>query len=255
MKQEGQEAQIGKLAEPLRIAEVFQIAEARAAREPEKLITFVNGMQSFHGYRGELTIVLCRELKRSVEIASAVALKLALKFPERNVLLFNTYASAELLTSGFVQALHLLDIKVPYIFQRYLPKASAADFSDTVDLPSPENLRVIDCPTSTLTPETLARDIERTGAEIVILNSLEYAGFSDRRRREIARGLLDLRHRTGVSIFIFSHEMRRLLPYMGGRGTLGMLSAFTKSVWPILNEWERSAWVQRLYSELDQLGN
>ncbi|SRR5579883_9877 len=247
---------IGRPQYPLKVSEIFKVAESEAEHPPELLITYVNGMQSHRAYAGEITLAMCRELKRSVEISCAVALRLAMKFPERNVLLFNTYAGADLLTSGFVQALHTLDLKIPYTLQRYLPKAKADDFDDTVDLPSPENLRVLDVPTSTLTPDSLREEITKNGANIVILNSFEFSAFTDRRRKELVETLLDARHRLGLTVFVFSHELRSVVPYTTGRGALGLLSAFSKSVWLLVEDWERRAWVHRLMDrmELKELG-
>lgn len=242
---------LGRATEPLRIGQILKAAETR--EEPEKLITYLDGTHRFDAYAGEITLVVCRELKRAVETASAIALRLAMKFPERRVLLFNTYASADQLTSGFVRALHLLDLKVPNTFRKYLPSASDRDFDDTVDLPSPPNLLVMDCPTSTLTPETLAQHVHRSSADIVLLNSLEYAAFSDRRRKELAEGVLDLRYRKSVSFFVFTHGVRMMVPYVGGRGAVGVLSAFSRSIWHLLEEWERNAWTRQLYAEMDQL--
>ena len=235
--------------EALKLTEIFQAAEKEAANEPERLISYREDIQEYHAYTGSVTIVMSREIRKSVEIASAIALHVALKYPERNVLLFNTYAGADLLTAGFVQAMHLLNLKVPWTFQKYLPKAADTDFDDSVDLPSPENLRVLDCPTSTLTPETLEAEITRHSSNIVILNSLEFAAFTDRRKKDLAETLLDLRQRLGLTVFVFSHELRPIVPYSGGRGALGLLSAFSGSVWHILNEWDRKIWVNRFKNE------
>ena len=154
---------------------------------------------------------------------------------------------------GFVRALHLLNIKIPYTFRKYLPAATDFDFDDKAELPSPPNLLVLDCPTSTLTPEALAQDVHRTGADIVIVNSLEYAAFSDRRRKELAEGILDIRHRRGTSFFVFTHFVKAMVPYVGGRGSIGLLSAFSKSIWYLLEEWERNAWTNSLLKQLEQL--
>jgi hypothetical protein len=251
MTDEQRAAQIGTLPTALRISDIFKVAEAQAEHAPELLVTYIDDMQHFKAYDGEITLVMCRELRKTVEISSGVALKLAMKFPERNVLILNTYAGADMLTSGFVKAVHLLNLKVPYTFQRYLPSATMDAFDDTVDLPSPENLRVLDCPTSTLTPLSLAGEIERNQADIVILNSLEFAAFTDRRRKELAEAILDIRHKRRISVLVFSHELRAMLPYSAGRGALGLLSAFSKSVWHLVEEWERRAWVSKLFTLLD----
>jgi hypothetical protein len=206
-------------------------------------------MQSYHAYSGEVTLVLSRSIRRSAEIAGTVALFLSQKYPDRNVLLFNTYAGADLMTAGFARALYYLGMKSPTSFQRYLPKVAADNFDDSVDLPSPENLSIVDCPSSTLTPESLELEIVRNNACIVLVNSLEFATYSDRHRKELAGALLDIRHRLGLSVFVFSHDMRPILPYSGGRGALGILSAYAKSIWHIMEDWEHRSWVNKLMDE------
>jgi hypothetical protein len=242
-------ATVGHRPAPLRLMQVFDAAIANADREPERLITYNRGMQQYHAYSGEVTLVLSRSIRRSAEIAGTLALFLSQKYPDRNVLLFNTYASADLLTAGFARALYYLGMKSPTSFQRYLPKLSADNFDDSVDLPSPENLRIIDCPSSTLTPESLELEIVRNNASIVLVNSLEFATYSDRHRKELAGALLDIRHRLELSMFVFSHDMRPILPYSGGRGALGMLSAYARSIWHIVEDWENRSWVNKLMDE------
>ncbi|MDP4198071.1 MAG: hypothetical protein Q8922_01425 [Bacteroidota bacterium] len=237
--------------QPLKLDQIFDAARAGAGHPRERLITYQDDFHQYHAFEGTLTLIMSRELKKSVEVASAVALHLALKYPKKPVLLFNTFASAELLTSGFVNAMHLLRLKIPWTFQQYVKDAKPGDFDDSIELPSPDNLFVLDCPTSTLTPELLEAEIARVGAQIVLLNSLEFAAFSDYRKRAVAEGLLALRNRLNLSVFVFSHELRPISPHCGGRGALGLLSAFTDSVWPILNEWERKKWVKRFKNDDD----
>ncbi len=240
---------LGHRPAPLRLMQVFDAAIANAGDKPERLITYNRGMQEYNAYSGELTLVLSRSIQRSAEIAGTVALFLAQKYPDRSVVLFNTYAGADLLTAGFARALYYLGMKAPTSFKRYLPKVSDANFDDTVDLPSPENLRIVDCPSSMLTPEALELEIVRNSADIVLVNSLEFAAYSDLRKKELAGALLDLRHRLGLSAFVFSHELRPILPYSGGRGALGMLSAYARSVWHIVEDWEHRTWVNKLMDE------
>ncbi|HEY3875804.1 MAG TPA: hypothetical protein VGM92_10025 [Candidatus Kapabacteria bacterium] len=249
MIQEPDTAVAGLIPEQLRVSQIFEAAARQAQSVPERIITYNASIQTYHAYAGELTLVMCRDIRKSVDVASAICLAVAGKYPDRNILMFNTYASADLLTGGFVRALHFLNLKVPFTFQNYLPRAKKDAFDDTVDLPSPENLRVVDCPTSTLTPDSLRREIEKSKAKIVVLNSLEFAGFSDRAKRELAEAVLDLRHQLGITFFVFTHEMRVAMPYTGGRGPVGMLTAFARSIWHIVNDWEKPVWVRKLLDE------
>jgi len=247
-------ATIGHRPAPLRLMQVFDAAKANADNRPERLITYNRGMESYHAYSGEVTLVLSRSIQRSAEIAGTLALFMAQKYSDRNVVLFNTYASADLMTAGFARALYYLGMKAPTSFQRYLPKVTKDNFDDSVDLPSPENLRIIDCPSSMLTPESLELEIVRNNASIVLVNSLEFAAYSDLQKKQLAGSLLDLRHRLGLSVFVFSHELRPILPYSGGRGALGMLSAYSKSIWHIVEEWEHRSWVNKLMEvEMNEL--
>jgi hypothetical protein len=198
-------AVVGHRPAPLRLMQVFDAARANADNKPERLITYNRGMQQYHAYSGEVTLVLSRSIQRSAEIAGTLALFMAQKYPDRNVVLFNTYASADLMTAGFARALYYLGMKAPTSFQRYLPKVTKDNFDDSVDLPSPENLRIIDCPSSMLTPESLELEIVRNSAS-------------------------------------------------GGRGALGMLSAYSKSIWHIVEEWEHRSWVKKLMEvEMNEL--
>jgi len=75
---------------------------------------------------------------------------------------------------------------------------------------------------------------------------------ADRRRKEIAEAILDVRHSRHLSAMVFSHEMRMLVPYTAGRGAMGLLASFSKSVWHLMEEWERTSWVNKLFHELEK---
>jgi hypothetical protein len=231
--------------EAVTLTTILQHATAEALPKRERLVTYVHDMYEFHAFEGSLTLVMNRDLNIAAKVASAVALHTAMKFPDRNVLLLNSFASNEMLTSGFVQALHLLKVKIPWTYQRFLPDAKKDAFDDSTQLPEPKNLFVLDCPTSTLTPELIEQQIARCRASVVLLNSLDFAAFDDRHKRQLAETLLTLRERLNISLFVFTHEVRPLLPHTGGRGIVGLLSAFSDSIWPLLHEWELKKWATR----------
>src|SRR5579871_2522030 len=90
----------------VKMGDIFRVALSEQARERTRLMTYVHDMYEYHAYEGALTLVMNRDLAATAELSSAVALHVALKHPQKNVLLFNTIASGEQLTRGFVAALN-----------------------------------------------------------------------------------------------------------------------------------------------------
>src|SRR5512135_3165809 len=86
----------------VRVSDVFKVAEELVKDPREVVLNFRYGMNEYRAYAEEVTLVLSRDLRTTAEISCGIAMRLALRFPERNVLVFNTYAGADLLTEGFV---------------------------------------------------------------------------------------------------------------------------------------------------------
>src|ERR1035437_10457844 len=120
----------------LELQEIFEAARSEPEPPKELLCTFVNQGDEYYATSDTLTLVLNRDLRGSVQIASGLALKIAQKFPERNVLLINTYASRELLIEGFAFALWQTNTKMPPDFKHLVPKATADEFEEGAELPS-----------------------------------------------------------------------------------------------------------------------
>src|SRR5579883_2503616 len=275
-----------------------------AEQDPEnELLTIYDDSEDHIEVRSHsTTIVLNRDIMKSVEISSAMSVFLAKKFPERRVLLVNSYASTGLMQRSLARALWETGFKLPPSFKQYLGSLAAGDDSDflprvvsgdparvvsgdpagpmdrvvsgdpaghaceqdalaevgghhasesgdsnAVDVPFfPQNLRVLDCPTGTLTAQRLDEEVSSFGAHVVILNSLEFTAITDWHRRLLAHGLLDVRARHGLSLVIFSHEQRSdIASYRGARGAIGILSAYADSVWRIMTPFERIRWERR----------
>ena len=77
-----------------RVEDVFhQPPEA----EQELLCTYLDDSESIAVHSNMLTIVLNRDIRKSVDISAAMAVHLAKKYPSRNILLLNTYAGTALM--------------------------------------------------------------------------------------------------------------------------------------------------------------
>jgi hypothetical protein len=225
---------------------VGQIFEEPAEPERERLCEFNDGEDRIVAESNTFTIVLNRDLCKSVEISCAMALFLAKKYPEQNVVLVNTYAGTALMQRALASGMWRTASKgqkLPMSFKKYVPPGWDHDFAEGAPAPYPHNLRILDCPTSTFTAWRLNEELQRQPAEVVLVNSFEFAAIDSRTRRRLAAELLDLRTKRSLSVIIFSHEMKSAAaPWTPASGPIGLLTAFAGSVWRILPPHERAKW-------------
>lgn len=97
------------------------------------------------------------------------------------------------------------------------------------------NLFIHDVPFGTWDTYRLERDIEDRGRRkchtIVVLNSFEFASMSRDSKARMAKELIELRSKLGLSFVVFSHEPRwDLAAGLPGRGPIGIISANAGSV-------------------------
>ena len=222
-------------------------------RQPEVLVRYPSQQwgETFEAKSDSFTIVMNRDLKGSIQMASGMAVFLSKKHPLKNVLLVNTYAGVELMQRTLALGMKDAELPMPSSFARFFPQSEGTPgpndrlpiFDDSVASPFPFNLRLLDCPMATCTTWRLEQEIQLYPSDIVILNSLEFASLSQWQRGQLAEGLLELRAKFGLTIVIFSQEMRSdISPYFKGRGALGILSAHAPSVWRIMTAAEQEKW-------------
>ncbi len=182
------------------------------------------------------TIILDRDIVHAVENASAMSIHLANKFPAKKLLLINTYASAELLQSSLVHGMVQARMKVPHRLKKYL-RSSEESLDESASLPT--NLRVLNCPTSTLTSTLLESEIKEKEYEIIVLNSFEFATLSRYTKSMLAKAFLELQVRHGLTVVIYSQEMRNDIRELSfARGAIGILSAYATAVWRVYDPYE-----------------
>jgi hypothetical protein len=243
--------QLDHSARSLQLHQIFEAAKRPLAPKRDLLITYRDGMDEYHAMSDTLTIAMCRNIRKSIMISSGLTIKIAHKFPEKSVLLINTYAGAELLVESFARGMYMCSYKLPPQFKGLVPEATHEyDYDENAEAALPTNFRVLDVPCATLTPQRLEAEIRAHQADVVILNAFEFAAFSDKRKKALTEGILEVRHKLNLTMFVFSHEMRLdALPYSGGRGPIGIMSAFAGSIWRLLEDWEKKKWVKRLQNE------
>jgi hypothetical protein len=184
------------------------------------------------------TLVLNRDIQSSVEMASELAVYIAKKYPERNVMLINTYAGMNLMQKTLALGMHHCDLQMPPEFRRFFVRMDESWFSETAS-PGMKNIHLLDCPISTCTPWRLEAELAIVPAQILIINSFEFAALSRWHSSTLAVGLLALQQKFGLSVVIFSQEMRAdVRPMNRGRGPIGMLSAISPSVWKVRSGYE-----------------
>src|SRR5205809_7014685 len=97
----------------LQLHQIFEAAKHPLEPKRELLITYRDGMDEYQGMSDTLTIAMCRNIRKSIMISSALTIKIAHKYPDKSVLLINTYAGAELLVESFARGMHMCSYKLP----------------------------------------------------------------------------------------------------------------------------------------------
>jgi len=212
----------------------FKIGEFLSEPKPENphfLCTYVNGGDSFHVHKHNFNLLLHKELKENVQIASDLAVHLAHKRPREKVLLINTYAGYHLMTECL--SLSLKRVNVPHDD----PRKAQDENQPIEDMLEGEailpNLDLLDVPMGCWSHEQL-EDYVTSGTTIVILNSFEFAGLTGYEREHIARNAITLFKDHPVTFILFSHEVRRdLRAGFGARGALGSIAAIAAGVYKL----------------------
>lgn len=190
-----------------------------------------------------ITIVMNRDIRRNTEIASGLALHLAVRYPQRRVLLINTYAGTALMQRTLAEAAWRECFGTP----KRVPEAILESFEEartwqqpqsasgdgaSEEFEFPENFRVLNAPTGFLTAAMLATELAEYHADTVIVNSFEYSAWSAFLRGQFAHSLIALQRQMKLTVVVFSHEMRYdLSDRRPGRGAIGVLAGFAFSIW------------------------
>ncbi len=210
-----------------------QIFSEPSEKKREVLFTIRGMGEVVPALSESFTLVLNRDIQSSVEMASELAVYLAKKYPEQNVMLINTYAGMNLMQKTMALGMYHSELQMPPAFRRFFTRMDDSWFSETAS-PGMRNVHVLDCPISTCTPWRLEAELMIVPAQILILNSFEFAALSRWHRSVLAEGLLSLQQKYGLSVVIFSQEMRMdVRPMSRARGPIGMLSAITPAVWKV----------------------
>jgi hypothetical protein len=105
---------------PYRVASVLQLFNIRRDPAPERLGSLWGGRTLIHFTSNAFTLVMNRNVRESVQLASTFALGLAQKYPERRVVLVNTYAGEELLARSFASAFEKCAMELPEVVKRFV---------------------------------------------------------------------------------------------------------------------------------------
>src|SRR5438552_1822720 len=115
--------QLDHSARSLQAHQIFEAAKQPLRPKRDILCTFHDGMEEYNAMSDMLTLIMCRNIRKSVVIATAMMLRIAQQFPERSVLLINTYAGGDLLVESFARAMKFWGFKLPPQFKGIIPEA------------------------------------------------------------------------------------------------------------------------------------
>jgi hypothetical protein len=234
-----------------RALDVTEVFRGHAEPEREVLCSMPGVAETLEVRENNFTIVMNRDIRGSVEMASSMGVHIAHKFPDKQVLLVNTYASAALMRRTLAHAMRVRGFLLPcgykeYFEPEYFKYGEPEGFVEGVPDPNPQNLRVLDCPISTCAPWRIEEHVTLHHSDVIIINSFEFASLTAWGRQVMAESLLELYAKTRCTIVIYSQELRSdVAPYRKARGPMGILSAHAASVWRIMSSYEEVEWNKR----------
>jgi hypothetical protein len=186
-----------------------------------------------------ITLAMSRDPRRNTQMSAALAMQIAKDNPAMSVVYVNTYAGVELMRKSF--SLEDTTAQPPA-----LSEERANSSKECVEL---ENLHILNIPFAEWDLATIVRTLRPNSAEpspldkpiVLIVNDFELSGFTAWQRRCVARDLIQLNEQIGMTVIVFSHEMREELKAgMPGRGALGLLAIKAESVHRILGEFDQT---------------
>jgi hypothetical protein len=211
---------------------VYDVFTERPETKRVRLLAYFDDEDRAEIHSNTFNLIFDRRIRKNVETSALMAVFLAKKFPDKKILLCNTYAGPELLQNSLASALLKFDVKIPRIAQRSASQAHPNQIEDGEPKDMLPNLRVLDFPIDTFSAWRLEIEIKKYDAQIILINSYEFSMIGSAKRKIEAKALVRLQQTYELSITILSHEMRRDVEAgIAARGAIGILSAFSESVW------------------------
>ncbi len=230
-----------------RAYDVSEVFTALPEATQEVLCTYADDNENIVTRSNTFTIIMNRDIRKTVEISSEMAVHLARKYPEQKILLVNTYAGTDLMQQTIAMGLARSGAKLPPEFARHLESGWENAIGEAGSTPEfPLNLRILDCESGMLEAWRIEEELKLFGCvddmpAIVILNSFEFSAYDGRDRRLLAQDLVTLREKRSLTMVVFSHEMRAdVKSHTPSHGGIGILSAFSGSVWRIMSQYDRA---------------
>lgn len=156
-----------------------------------------------------LSLIIGRDLRRNVLYACTIATKLAAE--GKRVLYLNSYARPDTLKNCF--------------------QAGGVPTDDMW-------LGIADIPTGEYRHKEVAKMVEENAIDVVILNSLEFAGMSREIRQRVCRELVKLQQSFNMTLVVFSSDIKRdIEPGCATTGALGILAPIAEAISKIGDGW------------------
>jgi hypothetical protein len=182
-----------------------------AVLEPEPLYKMLKGEDLVQVHSHSLNLIIGRDLRQNVRYSCAIALQLANE--GQRVLYLNSYARPELLRSSFLSAEQPIEGVI---------------------------LNISDIPLGEYRGKEVAGAVETGHFDVLVLNSLEFAGLTRDNRHKVCRELVKLQKAFNITLVIFSHEIKRdLEPGCASKGALGILTPMAVAISKVGDGWVR----------------